>query len=93
MTELDDKIILFPSEKEFKIEFLIDEEVSMRGSDKNIHWTIDHNFGTAIVRARTREQARGHDRDQLALLGVEYDRERLVRAGPAVPNKRARQQR
>ena len=35
MTVLDDKIILFPSEKEFKIEFLIDEEVSMRGSDKN----------------------------------------------------------
>ena len=31
MTVLDDKIILFPSEKEFKIEFLIDEEVSMRG--------------------------------------------------------------
>ena len=58
MTVLDDKIILFPSEKEFKIEFLIDEEVSMRGSDKNIHWTIDHNFGTAIVRARTREQAK-----------------------------------
>ena len=55
MTELDDKIILFPSEKEFNIEFLIDEEVSMRGSDKNIQWTIDHNFGTAIVRARTRE--------------------------------------
>ena len=46
MTVLDDKIILFPSEKEFKIEFLIDEEVSMRGSDKNIQWTIDHNFGT-----------------------------------------------
>ena len=34
MTVLDDKIILFPSEKEFKIEFLIDEEVSMRGSTK-----------------------------------------------------------
>ena len=58
MTVLDDKIIPFPSEKEFKIEFLIDEEVSMRGSDKNIHWTIDHNFGTAIVKARTREQAK-----------------------------------
>ena len=40
MTVLDDKIILFPSEKEFKIEFLIDEEVSMRGSDKNIQWTL-----------------------------------------------------
>ena len=64
MTELDNKIILFPSEKEFKIEFLIDEEVSMRGSDKNIHWTIDHNFGTA----RTREQAKQYVCDCIDVL-------------------------
>ena len=68
MTELDDKIILFPSEKEFKIEFLIDEEVSLRGSDKNIQWTIDHNFGTAIVRARTREQAKQYVCDCIDVL-------------------------
>ena len=68
MTVLDDKIILFPSEKEFKIEFLIDEEVSMRGSSKNIQWTIDHNIGTAIVKARAREQAKQYVCDCIDVL-------------------------
>ena len=40
----------------------------MRGSDKNIQWTIDHNIGTAIVKARTREQAKQYVCDCIDVL-------------------------
>ena len=52
------KIIQFPSKQEFRIEFMIDDEISMRGSSQNIHWKIEHNYGIAKVQARTRKQAK-----------------------------------
>ena len=52
------KIIQFPSKQEFRIEFMIDDEISMRGSSQNIHWKIEHNNGIAKVQARTRKQAK-----------------------------------
>ena len=35
------QIIQFPSEEEYKIEFLIGDDVSMRSSSREIHWKIE----------------------------------------------------
>ena len=51
-------VIQFPAEKQFTIEFMLGDDVSMKTSEHEIHWTINYNEGKAVVRARTREQAK-----------------------------------
>ncbi len=52
------EVIQFPIEKQFTIEFMLGDDVSMKSSDHEIHWTINYNEGKAVVRARTRQQAK-----------------------------------
>ena len=54
----ENKIIQFPKSKEFKVEFLIGDDVSMRSSTRSIHWEIEYNYVTARVHARTKDQAK-----------------------------------
>ena len=51
-------VIQFPAEKQFTIEFMLGDDVSMKSSDHKIHWTINYNEGKAVVQARTRQQAK-----------------------------------
>ena len=34
-------VIQFPAEKQFTIEFMLGDDVSMKSSDHEIHWTIN----------------------------------------------------
>jgi hypothetical protein len=52
------QIIQFPSEEEYKIEFLIGDDVSMRSSSREIHWKIEYNYVIATLKARTKQQAK-----------------------------------
>ena len=52
------KIIQFPSEEEYKIEFLIGDDVSMRSTSREIHWKIEYNYVIATFKARTKQQAK-----------------------------------
>jgi hypothetical protein len=55
---METKIIQFPNETEYEIEFLIGDDISMRSSTHQIHWKIEYNYGTALVKARTKQQAK-----------------------------------
>ena len=52
------EVIQFPKEKEYTVEFILADNVSMKSSEHEIHWKIEYNQGVAKLKARTKEQAK-----------------------------------
>tara|TARA_R100001591_G_scaffold7251_3_gene13642 strand:+ start:204 stop:482 length:279 start_codon:yes stop_codon:yes gene_type:complete len=71
------KVIEFPQNKLWTISFIIPDEISMEGQSKDIHWTFEHNYGTAEVKARTLKEAKQKILDCIEIdswcdIGMEY---------------------
>lgn len=52
------EVIKFPVEKEYTVEFILADNVSMKSSEQKIHWSIEYNQGIAKLKARTKQQAK-----------------------------------
>ena len=52
------EVINFPELKRWTLSFIIPDEITMEGRSKDIEWQFENNFGTAVVRARSIEEAK-----------------------------------
>ena len=52
------EVINFPELKKWHLSFIIPDEITMEGKSLDIEWQFENNFGTAVVKARSIEEAK-----------------------------------
>ena len=55
---MNDNVVQFPHNKKWILNFIIPDEIKMEGQSPDIHWTFEHNYGTAEVLARSLDEAK-----------------------------------